>query len=513
MQAAINLTAVSFRYKTGTELVLKQVDLSVQEGECIALQGASGSGKSSVCRLIVGLIPHSYEGELSGEIRVFGKDTTQYRVQSMARYIGMVMQEPEMQIIGRTVFEDVAFGLRNYLVPKSEIEDRVTEALDLVGLAGFEHRKSDELSGGEKQRLAISGILAVKPKILVLDDPTSELDPIGRKRIYHLLNELRRNNRLTIVLVDRHSTDLSIRVDRIAVLEKGRIVWTGAFHEQSGRKPVQKQHGRFSARKPQAAGRFSEGIPLKKSMPIQPLLEVKDLNFGYHTDTSILEHIDLSIGSGDYLALIGNNGAGKTTLVKHFNGLIKPHRNCIFFEGQDITTIDPKKRIRSVGLVFQNPDHQLFESSVEKEIGFGLRNLGYKKKEACERVQKTLHDTGLTAFKEMHPYALPKGRRQIVAIASIIVLCPKLLVIDEPTTGLDEQGVERVMHLCDNLHAAGTAIVLISHDPSLIGRKVGRTVILKRGRIVSDTKTDGNGIRRDTLNFHTSKPATRFQRI
>lgn len=414
-------------------------------------------------------------------------DPTEHCVQTIARHVGMVMQEPEAQIIGRTLFEDVAFGLRNYLFSKEEIELRASEALSLVGLKGLENRKCDRLSGGEKQRLAIAGVLAVKPKVLVLDEPASELDPTGRRSIYHLLSELRTRKGLTIVLVERQTNDLTNHIDRIAVLARGRIVRIDAFRQQDESRRERKQTARFSTWAAQVNRRPSYDSFAKGAVHPQPLLEIRDLNFGYDTESTVLHGIDLTIHAGDFLAWSGHNGAGKTSLVKHLNGLIEPPRNSIFLEGRDIVTINRKKLIRSVGLVFQNPDHQLFESTVEREIAFGPKNLGLKKKETKEMVEQILRETGLTEVRGNHPYALPRGIRQIVAIASIVVLRPRLLIIDEPTTGLDAQGVERVMGLCDRLHAAGTTIVLISHDLDLIRQYSNRIVVLKKGRIATDS--------------------------
>ncbi len=489
MPNIIELNKVSFRYKNSPEPVLQNICLSVKKGECVVIQGASGSGKTSLCYLLNGLIPQVVEGKLTGQILNCGRKTSKFRVQTLARNTGMILQEPEVQIVGRTVYEDLAFGLRNYLVPKAEIEKEIPDTLRLVGLKDFEHRKSDELSGGEKQRLAIAGILITKPDILVLDEPTSELDPNGRQTIYGLFRELQEKNNLTIILIERNIDDITKLIDRVVFLNNGKIKWNKRKENLPYRQTSPDQSEIKFSPDFLTTNSTSSDILVSKRLEPQSIFELKNLNFAYNSETLVLKNINLTIKTNEYLAIIGHNGAGKSSLAKHLSGLIKPKFNQVFFKGRDITTINRKKHAQSVGLVFQNPDHQLFESSVEKEIAFGLKNVGLAKTEIKTRVQQILTTAELIDVRKTHPFALGKGSRQLIAIASVMALNPKVLIIDEPTTGLDESGIAKVMRLLAKLHRNGLTIILVSHDMPLIKAHSKRILVMQKGKIVTDKTT------------------------
>ncbi|WP_022667493.1 ABC transporter ATP-binding protein [Desulfospira joergensenii] len=476
MDKAIELTHVSFRYKASQTPALEDISFSLNPGKCALIRGPSGSGKTTLCRCLNGLIPQALEGELSGDILVAGKDVTRFRVQTLARDIGFVMQDPEVQIVGRTVFEDLAFGPRNFLVPAKEIAPKISKALARVGLEGYENRSCAALSGGEKQRLAIAGILIMEPSVLILDEPASELDPAGRAEIYHHLNTLCRSRGTTLVIVEQNMTDIRSMVDWVLVMEKGRI-------KEQGR-PEKIAAGRekdpfFPAPLQKVDGRAGAGAS-------PPVLEIKDLNFAYDPQKPILKDVHLTLPQNEFLALMGHNGAGKTSLAKHLNGLIPCDPGVIFFQGRDITTMESRDLARSVGFVFQNPDHQIFETTVEKEIGFGLSGRKLSGQDIARQVDETLDLTGLGPVRSLHPFTLGKGTRQMIAMASILILRPRVLVMDEPFTGLDPGGSAQVMDLITKLHSRGTAIVLITHDLNLAARYARRLTVVDRGEIVLD---------------------------
>lgn len=506
--------------------------------------GSTGAGKTTLSLCLNGLIPQLLEGKLTGWVSVAGKDVGKTAVQSLSKVLGLVLQDPETQIIGRTVEEDTSFGPRNFLVPLEEIKQRVNQTLEKVRLQGYNDRLSEELSGGEKQRLAIAGVLVMEPEILVLDEPTSELDPVGRSEIYATLADLRRKKDLTIILVEHSSEELIYRADEVVVLNQGELVWRGVPSElfrnlpllrQWGIKPLPvsqigwdfyekgwitlaeipldipsaeglirellPKYGRWQGhlqgqaqRQVQVPGQgfgagqrkdglFQQELDLSKK---EIAVQIKDLNYQYNSDQTALRGINLMIEAGDFVALIGQNGAGKTTLAKHFNGLLKPTSGEVIIEGMNTLKYDTSDLSKTVGYVFQNPDHQIFSATVEKELEFGLKNAGFKGEEIKERVEQVLQYTGLERYRNVHPFSLGKGERQMIAVASILVLKPKVLIIDEPTTGSDWTGVQTMMALIRKLHTAGTTIIMISHDMDLVAQYAKRVIVLKEGGVLLD---------------------------
>lgn len=495
MVQAIELTKVSFRYKTADTFALKDIEFSLEQGKCAVIMGPSASGKTTLCHCLNGLIPQAVEGELKGGITAAGKNLSLFRIQTMAEKVGLVMQDPEVQIVGRTVSEDIAFGPRNFRVPKDEINNRIRQSLSRVGLDGYETRLTTALSGGEKQRLAIAGVLAMNPEILVLDEPASELDPAGRNEIYRHLENLREKTGLTMIIVEQKIDDIIQMIDKVILLDNGRMKWAGKPEDMSSQNtlcsrsvfPVYPVHP----------------SPDKKPHPgheiTPPALRVKGLNFSYTPSEPVLKDIHLNIYQDDFMAVAGHNGAGKTSLVKHLNGLIACKSGSIHFYEKEINTMTPAALSQSVGFVFQNPDHQIFENSVEREVSFGLSNRGFSKRRIKKRVDETIEYMGLSAVRNNHPFSLGKGLRQMLAVASIVVLKPEILIVDEPTTGLDLSGSQKIMDIIEKLHHNGTAIILISHDMELIKNYTNRLVVLDHGKIILDEKTEQALLEKETL--------------
>lgn len=449
-------------------------------------------------------------------------------MQSLSKILGLVLQDPETQIIGRTVEEDTAFGPRNFLVSLDEIERRVNQTLEKVRLKRYNQRLTQELSGGEKQRLAIAGVLVMEPEILVLDEPTSELDPVGRSEIYETLADLRRQKELTILLVEHSSEELIKKADEVIVLNQGEIAWRGVPTELFRNIPLLRQYGIKPLPISLIGWAFYErgwipfeDIPLdilsaehmvrgllgrheqrmeslqliehlrpQKTKFFQPqkeeAVQIRDLIYQYNSGQPALRGINLTIKAGEFVALVGQNGAGKTTFAKHLNGLLKPTSGDVSIEGMNTLKSDTAHLSRTIGYVFQNQDHQILSITVEKELEYGLKNAGFKDQEIKERVDQVLKSTGLDRYRLVHPFTLGKGERQLIAVASILVIKPKLLIIDEPTTGSDWAGVQTMMALISLLHLAGTTIVMISHDMDLVAQYAQRVIVLKDGGILLD---------------------------
>lgn len=532
VENAIELNNISYSYPNSVEPSLRNVSLIVEKGKFIVLMGSTGAGKTTLSLCLNGLIPQLLEGKLTGQVSVAGKDVGKTAVQSLSKVLGLVLQDPETQIIGRTVEEDTAFGPRNFLVPLDEIKQRVNKTLEKVRLKGYNQRLTEQLSGGEKQRLAIAGVLVMEPEILVLDEPTSELDPIGRSEIYKTLDDLRRKKDLTILLVEHSSEELIKKADEVIVLNQGEVAWRGVPSElfrniplllQWGIKPLPvSQIGWYFYEKswisfdeipldiPSAEGLIRALLPkyghwrshaqgqgererefclLMQEPHLSEkviAVQVSDLIYQYNSGQSALKEINLTIEAGEFVAFVGQNGAGKTTLAKHLNGLLKPTSGNVIVNGMNTSQYDTSHLSKTIGYVFQNPDHQIFSVTVEKELEFGLKNAGFKGKEIKERVDQVLQYTGLERYRSVHPFSLGKGERQMIAVASILVLKPKLLIIDEPTTGSDWVGIQTMMGLIRNLHDAGTTIIMISHDMDLVAQYAKRVIVLKDGRILLD---------------------------
>lgn len=532
VENAIELNNLSYIYPNAGEASLKNVTFTVEKGKFIVLMGATGAGKTTLSLCLNGLIPQLLEGKLTGQVIVAGLDVRKTAVQSLARVLGLVLQDPETQIIGRTVEEDIAFGPRNFLVPIDEIGQRVQTTLEKVRLKAYNQRLTEELSGGEKQRLAIAGVLVMEPKILVLDEPTAELDPIGRLEIYATMDDLRRKKDLTILLVEHSSEELIDKADEVIILNQGEVAWRGVptelfrnipllrkwgikplpvsqigwdFYEKGwisfAEIPLDVQSAELVIRallpkygychedgRNQNQGQVDDRLLIQESKMSEKVIavQVSNLIYQYNSDQPALRGINLMIEAGDFVALIGQNGAGKTTLAKHLNGLLKPTSGEVIVEGLNTLLYDTSDLSKTIGYIFQNPDHQIFSATVERELEFGLKNAGFKGLEIKERVNQVLQYTGLERVRSVHPFSLGKGERQMIAVASILVLKPKLLIIDEPTTGSDWEGVQSMMALIRNLHTAGTTIIMISHDMDLVAQYAKRVIVLKDGEILLD---------------------------
>nr|WP_242831879.1 ABC transporter ATP-binding protein [Desulfitobacterium hafniense] len=529
----IELRDVSYRYPRAEEESLKQISLTVAKGKFIALMGPTGAGKTTLSLCLNGLIPQFLQGELQGEVRIGGKDTGEVRVQDLAKQVGLVLQDAESQIVGRTVAEDVAFGPRNFGIPLAEIQQRVAQALAKVRLNGYDQRSTAELSGGEKQRLVIAGVLALEPELLVMDEPASELDPEGRFQVYRTLDDLCREKERTILVVEHSSEEILHRAHEVIVLKHGKVAWQGIpeqlfrnipLLQEFGIKPlpvsllgwsfcqrgwiegrdipldvaeaeslIRNLIGRPSLQNrvvpliaPPARGKVHQEKEAEKRPPNSALIQIKQLVHRFESGQIGVQGIDLTIEKGEFVALAGSNGAGKTTLAKHINGLLKPTQGEVIVKGLNTKDVDTAQLAKTVGYVFQNPDHQIFSVSVEKELEFGLKNAGFTRAEIAERITQALALTGLENYRQVHPYTLSKGERQFIAVASVLALTPEILVIDEPTTGLDWVGVEKIMKLLQQLHRKGTTILMISHDMDSVADYAERVIILREGQVMID---------------------------
>jgi len=509
----------SFRYRNGISNTLNNLNIKIDKGELVGIMGRTGAGKTTSLMLMNGLIPHFFEGSFDGKVIANTMNTARYHVQTLSRFIGFVMQDPETQIFGITVEKDVAFGPSNLAYGKEKIFELTAKSLKAVGLSGYEQRLTTELSGGEKQRLAIAGILAMEPEILVLDEPASELDPEGRLEIYKLLSNLHKQQDVTILVSGHDTEEMLLYTERIIVLDNGTAVWDGKPSKLFSDIELTRQYG---IRPPDAAelsellnkkkifannavftdnetlvksisGKFNftgKTKPGYKSIEINtdstPVIEAQNLSFIYKGNKNALKDVNIKINKGEFVALIGKNGAGKTTFSKHLNGLLRPSSGSVLINGKDIFNIPTSELGREVGYVFQNPDHQIFAPSVKDEIDFGLKQMGLDAEEREKRIDNALEFVGLEQFKNQHPFMLGKGERQKLAVASILAMEPGILVIDEPTTGQDWDGTQRMMEMLERLHKKGHTILAITHNMRLAAEHADRVIVFSGGQAVLD---------------------------
>lgn len=504
----VTLEDVSFQYRHGTQPALTGVNLRIEAGEAIGIVGPNGCGKTTLCLTMNGLIPHAVRGSLTGHVGINDKDTRTTPVHALAQHVGIVLQNPESQFFGESVEEELAFGPENLCLPVEEIERRVSESLSLVGLQGLRDRFPYHLSGGQKQRVAIATALAMQPSLLVMDEPTSELDPRGKEEVLEAVGRLHRELGQSVVIVSHETDELVRLVDRVVALShEGRVVADGSPSEVFRPDIVEPLGLRLPqlfelwAERPEAppltvdeAAQRLKGDLREGSIPPGPslsndapkVIECVGLSYEYANGVKALRDVDFSVRRGEFVAIMGSNGSGKTTLTKHLNGLLRPCAGRIVVLGKEPVSVGTAEMAKRVGYAFQNPDHQLFAESVAAEFAFGLRNLGLDPDEIRARSDAALSQAGLRLAPDTYPHFLGKGERQRLALASILAMKPEILVIDEPTTGLDWQNARATLRALDALNREGLTVVFVTHDSRLVAEHAQRVVVMSEGAVVAD---------------------------
>jgi energy-coupling factor transport system ATP-binding protein len=489
---------------------LDGVSLAVRPGELVAIMGESGAGKSTLLRCVNGLVPSLVPAECEGEILLDGAPILGQPVGRLAGKVAMVFQDFEAQLFSTDVRREIAFGPEQLGVPGDEIERRIAATLALVDLGACAGRDPSTLSGGQKQRLAIASILAMEPDLLLLDEAATDLDPVGRRDLYAALQRLR-GGRLTLVAVE-HEIDPLMGADRILLMRAGSVAASGAPLELArdpalflacGVRPhdlavLGRELEIELALDPTAAveqlrARVLAGAaltPAEAPPPAPsagpPILEVDGLSCSYGGGPPVLCDVNLRIGAGELIALIGQNGSGKTTLAKHLNGLLRAEVGSVRLDGVDLATLPLERAAPAVGYVFQNPDHQLFAATVADEVAFGPRNFGLAGDEIERRVQDALAAVDLLPLREQDPFLLNKGERQRLAVATVLAMAPRVLILDEPTTGLDYPQQRRMLDLLARLRAGGTTVIVITHSPWVVVEYAERALLMDEGRLLFD---------------------------
>ena len=531
---AVALEDVSYTYPDGERPALSRISFEVAAGEMLGVMGASGAGKSTVAKCLNRIVPEFEGGAFAGVVRVGGRSLDGARVWEVAPQVGMVFQDFEAQLFSTNVAHEVAFAMEQVGMDREEMVRRIRPALEAVGLGGFEHRDPTSLSGGEKQRLAIASVLALRPAVIVLDEPTTDLDPEGKAEVFALIRSLREQG-LSLVVIE-HEAEVLRGADRLVLIREGEIIAEGTPRDLMARIELLEECGvhppdlnrvlalsgiaahaasvdeaealirralprlGVSSRSSDASSApASRGTGLREGAVLEtpadgaaraddarPLVEVRAVSFNYPDGPPVLDSIDLRIASGDFVAIIGQNGSGKTTLAKHLMGLLRPSAGVVMLNGRDRATMRPAETAAEVGYVFQNPDHQIFAATVEDEVAFGPRNFDFAPGDVERRCDEVLRAVGLENARKLDPFLLGKGERQRLAVASVLALRPRLLILDEPTTGLDYREQRRMMALVTELNRDGIAIVMITHTPWLVAEYARRVVLMRRGRKLYD---------------------------
>jgi energy-coupling factor transport system ATP-binding protein len=497
----LQVDGLTFRYRERAEPTIQDITFEIPAGEVLLVAGASGSGKTTLIRCLNGLAPRSYKGDLGGSIRLLGQDTRGQKLAQLSQQVGTVLQDPERQILGARVANEVAFGLENLGLPREEILARIEQALEALGILHLRQRETFSLSGGEKQKVALAGILAMRPSLLLLDEPLASLDPASARETLVSVRRLA-DEGLSVLLVEHRVEDvLAIQPERVMFMEDGRVRYLGppaglydVVNYRAIKLPARViMERRAREEPPQAApdgepgaNRFS---PRPEPSPAErgesPLVTFEQVAFSYQPGQGVLHGVDLSIRRGEVIAVLGPNGAGKTTLVKHAIGLLKPKSGRVQVQGRDTREQSVAQIAATLGYVFQSPSHMLFAPTVQEELSFGPKNLGHSPDAIQKEVKRAIEIVNLDGREQDPPLALSFGQQKRVTIAAVLAMQSRILVMDEPTAGQDYQNYMEFMDAIVRLPHFD-AILFITHDIDLAVIYANRVLLVNQGRLVAD---------------------------
>ena len=514
--AVIKFENFSFQYFTQAEPTLHDINLEIYEGEKILIVGPSGSGKSTLGHCINGLIPHAYKGEIKGNLSISGQKTSGMSIFDLSKKVGTVLQDADGQFVGLCVGEDIAFALENDCVEQSKMKETVQRVADMVDMGNLLKSSPFELSGGQKQRVAFAGILVDDVDVLLFDEPLANLDPATGKTAIDLIDRVSKEQKKTVVIIEHRLEDVLYRdVDRIIVVSNGRIaadctpdelMEKGILTELGIREPLYVTAMRYagiSVTKEMHAGRLEtlvmddklrekvrawskESVPHEKEAE-KEILSAKNLHFQYDKHRKILKDINFSIKAGEMVSIVGTNGAGKSTLAKVICGFVKEDQGDICFEGKSLKGQTIKERSKYISYVMQNPNQMICKPMIYDEVALGLRILGSDEEEIKERVEHALKICGLYAFRKWPVAALSYGQKKRVTIASMLVMNPKVLILDEPTAGQDYRHYTEIMKFLKSLNAQGVTIILITHDMHLMLEYTPHAIVICDGEKIGDS--------------------------
>ncbi|MCR5557599.1 MAG: DUF3744 domain-containing protein [Butyrivibrio sp.] len=512
----IEFSDVTFKYRAQQEPTLKNINLKIYPGEKILIAGQSGSGKSTLAHCLNALIPCSFTGDMSGTLRVCGEEPSKLGVFGMSRKVGTVLQDTNGQFIALTVAEDIAFALENDMVPKDEMYHKVEDVAKKLELVDFLENAPGELSGGQKQRVSLGGVMACDVKVLLFDEPLANLDPATGKRTIALIDEIMKNEDMTVVIIEHRLEDVLYRdVDRVILMESGRIIadmhpdellCSDLLTRNGIREPLyitalkhagaditpdsHPQHIEtmdIESYKDTVIRWFKDTREKETALSTETLLSVKNLKFSYDEKRTIIDDVSFDIKKGEMVALVGKNGAGKSTLASLICGFYKPTSGTIMLDGKDIGPLSIKERGDKIGFVMQSPNQMISKPMIYDEVALGLQVRGVPEEEIKQRVYEILKICGLYPFRNWPVSALSFGQKKRVSIASILVLNPELIILDEPTAGQDYQHYTEIMEfLLEIRKKLPITILMITHDMHLMLEYTDRTLVLTDGKLLMD---------------------------
>lgn len=510
----ISFKNFSFRYANLKVPTLKNINLDIKAGEKLLIAGPSGSGKSTLAHCINGLIPFTYKGEIKGSLEINGIKPYEKSIYEISKCVGTILQDQDGQFVGLSVGEDVAFAYENNNVPVEEMHKGVNKALKQVDMLDFIKETPHNLSGGQKQKVAIAGILATDTDILLFDEPLANLDPVSGVRAMETINSIHYNTKKTVIIVEHRIEDvLEHDFDRIIVMNNGEIVADGHPDEiltsnilsQYGlREPLYIEVLKDAGVKLEPEDKISkikntikfkdcivssyERREIEKPSDAKtPMLSIENVSYKYYKDVPYtIKNISFNINKGEVLAILGNNGAGKSTLLRVISGIAKQQEGTIKLSGESIDNWSVRKRAGIIGYVMQNPNHMITKDMIFDEVAFGLKNSGCSEAAIAERVEKTLKTCGLHQYRRWPVSSLSYGQKKRVTIASILVMRPQIIILDEPTAGQDHRNYREFMGFLEEIKNSGTSIVMITHDMHLALEYADRAVVISNGEVIAD---------------------------
>ena len=514
----ISFEDFSFQYRAQKKPTLTGINLNIYPGEKVLIAGPSGSGKSTLAGCINGLNPFSNPGESTGKLIVDGVDAMQSSIFELSAHVGTVLQDPDGQFIGLTVGEDIAFALENSCTPQDKMHEITKHATELVGIEHHLDYAPHELSGGQKQRVSLAGVMVDEVKILLFDEPLANLDPAAGKQAIELIDEIQKKTDTTVLIIEHRLEDVLWRnVDRIVLVNDGTILAdltpdellsTNLLRDNGIREPLYITAMRYAGiditkeKKPAHADSVvldeSDQKKLRNWFSAQPfspkepegapLLEVKNLSFGYNKGQQTLKNVSLSVKKGEMVSIVGRNGAGKSTFSKLVCGFEDPNQGEIFFEGQDLLKENIRSRAKKIGYVMQNPNQMISKTMIYDEVALGLQKSGKSEEEIRAKVEETLKICGLYPFRNWPISALSFGQKKRVTIASVLVQDPKLIILDEPTAGQDFKHYTEIMEFLRGLNEQGVTVIMITHDMHLMLEYTPRALVFSDGQLIDDCR-------------------------
>ncbi|MDD4048846.1 MAG: ABC transporter ATP-binding protein [Clostridia bacterium] len=511
----IEIKDLTYYYPNTTKPALDKVNLTIDEGDFVLLIGGSGSGKSSLVRALAGLIPQFYGGKYGGEVKIRGNVVCEMDKKQLVGEVGMVFQDPESQLVMNSVEQELVFGMENLGLNNNLMKRRIMEVQGALSLSSIMGANISELSGGQKQKVVLASVLAMQPEILILDEPTSQLDPVAGEEILTIIRRLNEENGITVILVEQRLERCFHLADRFVIMDNGKIAYNGTNGVQTvkwsvaekspfipplsrvfalaGQKdiPLTVKEGRKIIKpycikdgvKNEISKRdnFKGNMTEHKDINCQLLLEIKNVWYEYGDGKEVLKNINMQVHPGDFLAIMGENAAGKTTLLKNIRGLLKPSRGKIKILNKDISKYSVEEFAKTVGYLSQNPNDYLFMPTVREELIFTMDNLGLKDNKIIDDLLEKLQ---ISKYAEVNPRDLSSGERQRVALAAILVASPQVLVLDEPTRGLDYEFKNELGKLLLDIQKQGVAILLVTHDVEFAAEYASEVLLMNQGDIV-----------------------------